>query len=86
MPVNSTSRVIGVTNSNLGIIYVFDNGTMFIYDVLNNYLDTGNPAPFKLNNYSAVMLNTGEIAYIGGSNGTSNVPMEQVKILRIIYL
>src|SRR5438105_1675266 len=52
MPVNSTSRVIGVTDSNLGTIY---DGAMFIYDVLNNYLDTGNPAPFKLNNYAAVI-------------------------------
>ena len=69
--------------SNSGTI---DNGAMFIYDVWHNYLDAGNPAPFKLNNYAVVILNTGEIAYIGGSNGTAIVPIEQVKILRIIYL
>ena len=53
---------------------------MYIYDVLNNFLDTSiNLAPYRIDYYAAVMLNTGEIAYIGGSNGMNNIPMEQVK-------
>jgi hypothetical protein len=85
MTVNSTSRVAGVTDSNLSAIYIFDNKTMFIYDTLSNFWDVGVLAPFKLNNYAAVMLNTSEIAYIGGSNGTANVPMEQVFKVLCIY-
>jgi hypothetical protein len=78
---NSTNKVNGVTDSSLGFVYIFDNGTIFIFDVLHNFWDAGTPAPFAVARYTAVMLNTNEIAYIGGSNSTdgiANIPMEQV--------
>src|SRR5437763_15887992 len=31
--VNSTNKIIGVTDDGLDTVYIFDNGTMFIYDV-----------------------------------------------------
>jgi len=80
IPVNSETKIVRITDSSLGTIYIFDNGTMFIYDVWNNFWDAGiNRSPFRLEYYAAVMLNTSEIAYIGGSNGNANVPMSQVK-------
>src|SRR6266542_3981181 len=79
MPIESDTKIIGVTDSSLGTIYIFDNGTMFIYDVWNNFWDIGKTAPFSLHYYAAVMLNTSEIAYIGGYDDTSTVSMEQVK-------
>jgi hypothetical protein len=86
IPVNSTNKIIGVTDSTLDIVYIFDNGTMFIYDSMHNFWDTGRTAPFTVIRYTAVMLDTSEIAFIGGSNGTINIPMEQVITLSIIYL
>jgi hypothetical protein len=83
LPVNSTNKVNGVTDYSLENVYIFDNGIIYIYDVLHNYWDAGTSAPFAVIRYTAVMLNTGEIAYIGGSNdpkGIANIPMEQVKI------
>jgi hypothetical protein len=85
MPVESTTKIIGVTDNSFGTVYIFDNGTMLIYNVMNNFLDASSPAPFNLIYYAAVMLNTSEIAYIGGGyNDTTNVPMEQVKYFKSI--
>ncbi|CAI2175773.1 15156_t:CDS:2, partial [Funneliformis geosporum] len=78
MPIESSTRIVGITDSSLDTIYIFDNGTMYIYDVLNNFWNPGVIAPYKLNYYGAVMLNTSEIAYIGGSDGTTNLPMNQI--------
>ncbi|CAI2179052.1 7579_t:CDS:2, partial [Funneliformis geosporum] len=78
MPIESSTRIVGITDSSLDTIYIFDNGTMYIYDVLNNFWNPGVIAPYTLNNYGAVMLNTSEIAYIGGSDGTTNLPMDQI--------
>ncbi|CAI2175042.1 6891_t:CDS:2 [Funneliformis geosporum] len=78
MPIESSTRIVGITDSSLDTIYIFDNGTMYIYDVLNNFWNPGVIAPYKINEYGAVMLNTSEIAYIGGSDGTTNLPMDQI--------
>ncbi|CAG8648123.1 10101_t:CDS:2 [Funneliformis caledonium] len=78
MPIESSTKIVGISDGNLGTIYIFDNGTMYIYDVLNNFWNPGKIAPHKLNYYAAVMLNTSEIAYIGGSDGTINLPMDQI--------
>ncbi|CAG8447965.1 5706_t:CDS:2 [Funneliformis mosseae] len=78
IPIESSTKIEGIIESSLGTIYIFDNGTMYIYDVLNNFWNPGEIAPHKLNYYAAVMLNTSEIAYIGGSNGTINLPMDQI--------
>jgi hypothetical protein len=78
IPYNSTTRVVGVTITSSNNIYIFDNGTIFTYDAWNNFWDASDQYPFRLEFYAAVMLNSGEIVYIGGSNGTANVPMSQV--------
>ncbi|CAB4470912.1 hypothetical protein RhiirA1_490216 [Rhizophagus irregularis] len=79
MPVGTTSKIVGVTDSNLNTIFIFDNGTMHIFDVFRNILYISPDfAPYKILNYAAVTLNTDEIAYIGGSNGTNNIPMNQI--------
>ncbi|RGB41324.1 hypothetical protein C1646_685734 [Rhizophagus diaphanus] len=79
MPVESVTKISGVTDSSLNTIYIFDNSIMYIFDVLNNYfVISPNLAPYQVNYYAAVMLNTGEIAYIGGSNDKNNIPMGQI--------
>ncbi|CAI2179050.1 7578_t:CDS:2 [Funneliformis geosporum] len=78
MPIESSTKIVGITDSSLGTIYIFDNGTMYIYDVLNNFWNPGQIAPYNLNYYAAVMLNNSEIAYIGGSDGTTNLHMDQI--------
>lgn len=84
MPVESTTKIVGVTDSSLNTIYMFNNGTMYIYDAFANFLYIStNLAPYQIYFYATVMLNTSKIAYIGGGNGTNsnqnNIPMDQVK-------
>ncbi|PKK71290.1 hypothetical protein RhiirC2_778576 [Rhizophagus irregularis] len=79
MPVESTTKISGVTDSSLNTIYIFDNSIMYVFDVLNNFfVISANLAPYQVNYYAAVMLNTGEIAYICGGNDKNNIPMEQI--------
>ncbi|PKC16273.1 hypothetical protein RhiirA5_369985 [Rhizophagus irregularis] len=83
MPSESTTRVIGVKDSSNNNIYIFDNSTMYIYDALKKSLHISlDSAPYKIYYYATVMLNTGVIAYIGGSkapNGNmSNIPMNEI--------
>src|SRR6266480_5134186 len=37
IPVESTTKIVGITDSSFDTIYIFDNRTMFIYDGLNNF-------------------------------------------------
>lgn len=85
MPVESTTKIVGVTDSSLNNIYIFDNATMYVYDAPQNSLyHSDNFAPYQIYYYATVMLNTDEIAYIGGgksdnNNNQNNIPMDQVK-------
>ncbi|GBB88514.1 hypothetical protein RclHR1_15030003 [Rhizophagus clarus] len=85
MPVESTTKIVGVTDNDLKTIYIFDNGTMYIYNAFENFLQiSANFAPYKIYYYATVMLNADEIAYIGGSTSinetdrSSNIPMNQI--------
>ncbi|CAG8768499.1 39408_t:CDS:2, partial [Gigaspora margarita] len=78
LPPNSSTKIVGIADSNLTNIYIADNGTIYIFDTVNSVLDS-EPGPFFLNYYSAVWLNTSEIAYIGGYNSSgANVPMDTI--------
>ncbi|GES96390.1 hypothetical protein GLOIN_2v1772753 [Rhizophagus clarus] len=86
MPAESTTKVFGVTDSNLNTIYILVNSTMYIYNAFENflYISTNLP-PYQIYYYATVMLNTSEIAFIGGGNGTNrvnnnhnNIPMNQI--------
>ncbi|CAG8710324.1 7287_t:CDS:2, partial [Dentiscutata erythropus] len=78
LPSNSTTKTVGVIDSDLTNIYIFDNRTIYIYDTVNSVLSSI-PGPSVLNYHGAVWLNTSEIAYIGGYNSSGiNVPMDKI--------
>ncbi|CAB4421164.1 unnamed protein product [Rhizophagus irregularis] len=84
MPVESTTKIVGVTDSSLNNIYVFDNATMYVYDALQKSLYIApDLAPYQIYYYATVMLSTDEIAYIGGgkrdnNDNQNNIPMDQI--------